>query len=169
MSILGVVLGVIGALAALLASLCGIIGGIPAAVLGLLAVLFGFLAWKKAKKGMAAIIIGAIAVILAVVLTIGSINSAKKQYDLVKANPDIAPTVAKYLDKAKLEFGYIGLMIGCTNPDEDKVLTEEVIALIKGELPKTAETSTTEPAADTEAPAEAPAAETEAPTAEAAQ
>ena len=153
MSVLGVVLGVIGALAALLSSICGIIGGIPAAVLGLLAVLFGFLAWRKSKKGIASIVIGVIALILAVVLTIGGINSAKYQYDQVKAHPEKAPTVAKYLDKARLEFGYIGLMLGSTSQEEDKILTEEVIALIKGETPKTAVTETAEPAAETEAPA----------------
>ena len=98
MSILGVIHGVIGALAALLAGLMGILSGIPAAVLGLLAVLFGFLARKK--------------------------------------------------------FGYIGLMMVSKTAEEDKIITEEVIALLKNELPKTAATETAEPAAETEAPAE---------------
>ena len=145
MSVLGFVLGLIGALAALLASLCGIIGGIPAVILGLLAAVFGFLAFKKSRKGIPAMIIGVIAVILAVVLTVGGINSAKYQYEQVKAHPEKAPTLAQHIDDAKLEFGYIGLMMVSTNPEEDKVITEEVISLIKGELPKTA---TTENAAD---------------------
>ena len=154
MSVLGVVLGMIAALGALLAALFGIIGGIPAAVLGLLAILLGFLARKKSRKGIPAIIIGVIAVVLAVAMTIGGINSAKYQYDQVKAHPEKAPTLAKHLDDAKLQYGFIGLMMVSTNPEEDKVITEEVLALIKGEIPKTAVTETAETVTETDAPAE---------------
>ena len=154
MTVLGVVLGVVGLVVALLAGLFGIIGGIPAVILGLLAVLFGFLARKKSRKGMISMIVGILVVILAVVMTIGGINGAKKQYEQVKANPEIAPTLAKHIDDAKLEFGYIGLMMVSTNAEEDKIITEEVIALIKGEAAKAAGTATAEPTAETEAPAE---------------
>ena len=154
MSVLGVVLGLVGLLAALLSSLCGIIGGIPAVILGLLAVVFGLLARKKGRKWIPAVAIGVIAVILAVVMTVGGINSAKFQYDQIKAHPEKAPTLAQHLDDAKLEFGYIGLMMVSTNPEEDKVITEEVIALLKGEAPKTAPAEAAEPVAETEAPSE---------------
>ena len=146
MSILGVVLGLVGALAAVFALLFGIIGGIPAAVLGLLAVLLGFLAWKKSRKGIPSVIIGVIAVILAVALTISGINAAKYQYDQVKAYPEKAPTLARHLDKAQLQFGYIGLMMVSKNPEEDKVITVVVLKLITGELPKTAAAETAMPA-----------------------
>ena len=146
MAILGIVLGIIGVLAALLAALMGILGGIPAAILGLLAGLFGFLAWKKSRKGISSIVIGSMAVVLAVVMTISGINSAKFHYDQVKAHPEKAPTLAMHLDDAKLEYGIIGLMLGSKTPEEDKVLTEEVIALIQDTLPKAAAAETTVPA-----------------------
>ena len=152
MSILGVVLGVVGALVALFGAIAGILGGIPAVILGLLAVLFGFLARKKSGKGIPAIVIGTLAVILAVVLMIGGINSAKYQYEQVKAHPEKAPTLAQRLDDVKLQYGYVGLMMVSTNPEEDKVITEEVLALIKAETPKTAATRMAEPATGTEAP-----------------
>ena len=146
MSVLGVVLGLIGGLAALLAGLAGIFGGIPAVVLGLLAGILGFLAWKKSRKGIPAIIAGFVAVILAVTMTIGGINSAKYHYDQVKAHPEKAPTLARHLDDAKLEYGFIGLMMVSKNPEEDKVITDEVLKLITGELPKTAAAETAMPA-----------------------
>ena len=138
MSILGVVLGLIGAVATILSLLLGIIGGIPAVILGLLAVTFGFLAWKKSRKGIPSIIIGFVAVILAVTLTISGINSAMYYYNQVKDHPELAPTLAKHLDDAKLQYGFMGLMMVSTDQEEDKVITEEVLALLKGEAPKTA-------------------------------
>ena len=146
MSILGVVLGLIGAVATILSLLLGIIGGIPAVILGLLAVTFGFLAWKKSRKGIPSIIIGFVAVILAVTLTISGINSAKYYYDQVKAHPELAPTLAKHLDDAKLQYSFMGLMMVSADQEEDKVITEEVLALLKGEAPKTAVADTAEPA-----------------------
>ena len=146
MSVLGCILGVVGLLAALFAGLAGILGGIPAAVLGLAAVLLGIFAKKKTGKGLPAIVIGILVVILAVVMTTGSINGAKFQMEQIKAHPEKAPTVAKYIDNAKVEFGYIGLMMVSDDPALSTPLTEEVLALLKNEAPKTAET--------TEAPAE---------------
>ena len=154
MSVIGVVLGIIGLIASLLAALAGIFGGIPAAVLGLLAVLLGYLSWKKSKKGIVSIAIGFIAVVLAVVLTVSGINLAKTQYEAVKAHPEKAPTLAKYLDNANLQYGVIGLMMVNTDPEEDKVITKEVIDLLEGKAPETAATETAETVTETEAPAE---------------
>ena len=150
MSILAVVLALIGGLGALLSMLTGIICGIPAVILGLLACILGFLAWKKSRKGVPAIFFGFIAVVLAVMLTVGGINSAKYQYDQVKAHPEKAPTLAQHLDDAQLQYGFIGLMMVSNDPEEDKAITEEVIALIKGELPKTAAAEQVEPVAEAE-------------------
>ena len=154
MSVLGVVLGIIGLIASLLAFLAGIFGGIPAAVLGLLAVLLGFLSWKKSGKGVVSIAIGFVAVVLAVVITVSGINLAKNKYEEVKANPEKAPTLAKYLDKAEVQYGVIGLMMVTTDPEEDKVITKEVIALLEGKAPTAAATETAETVTETEAPAE---------------
>ena len=46
--------------------------------------------------------------------------------------------------------GFIGLMMVSNDPEEDKAITEEVIALIKGELPKTAAAEQAEPVAEAE-------------------
>ena len=151
MSVLGVVLGLIGGLAALLSGLTGIFGGIPAVILGLLAGVFGFLTWKKTRKGVPAICVGFVAVILAVMLTVGGISAAKHQYDQVKAHPEKAPTLAGHLDEVELQYGLIGLMMVSGNPEEDKVITEEVLALITGELPKTADSQPAEPVTEAEA------------------
>lgn len=150
MSILAVVLALIGGLGALLSMLTGIICGIPAVILGLLACILGFLAWKKSRKGVPAIFFGFIAVVLAVMLTVGGINSAKYQYDQVKAHPEKAPTLAQHLDDAQLQYGFIGLIMVSNDPEEDKAITEEVIALITGELPKTAAAEPAEPVAEAE-------------------
>ena len=151
MSVLGVVLALIGGVAALIAGIAGIFGGIPAVVLGLLACVFGFLSWKKTRKGIPAIFFGFIAVVLAVALTVGSISGAKYQYDQVKAHPEKAPTLAKYIDDAELQYGFIGLMMVSKNPEEDKLITEEVLALLTGGLPKTAAAEPAEPVTEAEA------------------
>ena len=150
MSILAVVVALIGGLGALLSMLTGIICGIPAVILGLLACVLGFLAWKKTRKGVPAIFFGFIAVVLAVMLTVGGINSAKYQYDQVKAHPEKAPTLAQHLDNAQLQYGFIGLMMVSKNPEEAEAITEEVSALITGELPKTAAAEPAEPVAEAE-------------------
>ena len=160
MSVLGVILGIIGLLITILATVTGIIVGIPAAVLGLLAVLLGVLAKKKGKRGLPAIIIGVLAVVLAVVLTISGINSARFHWEQVKAHPEKAPTFAKYADKAKLEYSYLGFLILTSDADEAKLISDEIVALVKGEEPKTPAAADA-PAAEQEAPAseqEAPAA-----------
>ncbi len=153
MSLLGVVLGLIGVVAAFLSFLLGILGGIPAVILGLLAVAFGFLARKKSGRGVPAIILGVIVVVLAVAMTVSGINGAKTQYDLVKAHPEKAPTLAQHLDDAQLQFGFVGLMMVSKNQEEDKAITEEVLALLNSQLPKTA-ADPVEPVTETEAPTE---------------
>ena len=152
MGILGVILGIIGMAAALLAALLGIIGGVPAVILGLLAVLFGVLARKNARKGIPAIVIGIIVIVLAAVLTINGINSAKFNWEQVKANPEKAPTVAKYVDKVRPEFGFLGFLTVTQDPEELKLIGDEVKALLEGTEPKTP-VITEAPVTEKEAPA----------------
>ena len=73
--VLGIILGILGIVAALfLCLLTGVIGGVIAGILGLAAVLTGMAA-RKGGKGIGAIVAGALAIILAVVLTVGSVRT----------------------------------------------------------------------------------------------
>ena len=116
--ILGVVLGIFGILAALLLTLTtGIVGGGIAIILGLIAVLLGLKARKLGGKGIGAIIVGAIAVILAISMTVSSISAMKAmKTEAAKKNLDIA----KYIDKP-----YLGLMgVIMSLPKDEATLNE---------------------------------------------
>ena len=110
MSVLGVILGIVGIIAALLSAVLGIIGGIPAIILGLLAVLFGCLA-RRNRRGIPSIVIGVLVIVLAVALTFSGINSAKYYLNQVKANPEKAPVLARYADHVRLEYGFLGYLV----------------------------------------------------------
>jgi len=131
MSFLGVIFGLLGLVSSLLAPLTGMIGGIPAAFLGLLAVLFGFLARRKSKKGIPAIIIGIITVAAAVILTISGINSARYHFEKIKEDPSDMPVIARYIDKVRPEFGFLGFLTVTKDAEEVKQIGEEVKYLIE--------------------------------------
>lgn len=130
MSIAGIILGILGLLVSLLAALIGIIGGIPAAVLALLVILFGFLARRKANKGIPAIVIGVIALVSAVGLTIGGINTARSYSERLKSNLEQAPVLAQYVDQIKPEYGMLGFLTVTQDPEELKIIGEEVKVLL---------------------------------------
>ena len=107
--IAGIILAILGMAAAIfLPLLAGLIGGGVAAVFGLLAILFGALAIKGGRKGggITSIIAGVLAVILAVTMTMGSIEVLNKAKQQAKDNPN-TPLLAKYLDNPNL--GLIGI------------------------------------------------------------
>ena len=118
--ILGVVLGIFGILAALLLTLTtGIVGGGIAIILGLIAVLLGLKARKLGGKGIGAIIVGAIAVILAISMTVSSISAMKAmKTEAAEKNLEIA----KYIDKP-----YLGLMGVIMSLPKDEATLNELV------------------------------------------
>ncbi len=114
--VLGVVLGILGILIALLLTLLtGVIAGAVAVLLGLIAVLLGFQA-RKAGKGMGAIICGALAIILAVVLCVNTVTLFKELRRTAEES-GVAPLVAQYADRPAL--GVLGLVIGAVQDGVD--------------------------------------------------
>ena len=136
MSVVGVILGIIGMLASLLGGLTGIVFGIPAAVLGLLGILLGILARRKARKGIPSIVIGAIAIILAVALTLSGINMARQYKQQVEQNPSLAPVLSGYVDKVRPEYGFLGFLTVTKDEAEMKLISEEVKTLLENNTAK---------------------------------
>lgn len=91
MGILGVILGILAALCAVMATfMYGIAGGIAAGVLGAAAIALGILKRRKeGKGGLPSIVIGAIAIILAISMT-GAWSNVFRELHLkaVELKPD---------------------------------------------------------------------------------
>lgn len=106
--VLGIVLGILGIIIGLLLTFfAGVIAGGLAILLGILAIALGVSARKKSGKGMGAIVMGVIAVLLAVFMTVNTINTFKAMHDAAeKAKPD--SLVAKYCENPY--FGAIGII-----------------------------------------------------------
>ena len=146
--VLGIVLGILGILAAIfLCIFTGIIGGAIAGILGLAAFLIGLSA-RKYQKGFGAIIAGALALVLAVVLTIGSINTFKAIRNEASKYAEQAPLVVKSLDNPYL--GIIGMII---NLPKDEGSAQELVDqfhLVEEEMKKANNTTAaTEASAET--------------------
>ena len=108
--VLGIILGVLGVLIALLLSVfTGAIGGAVALLLGVGALLLGLFARKKSNRGIGAIIVGAIAIVLAISTTINSVNNFKALHKELEQYADEAPLVVKSFNQPYL--GLIGLML----------------------------------------------------------
>ena len=106
--VLGVVLGILGIAAAL--ALClftGIIGGIIAGALGLSAFLLGVTA-RKSNKGYGAIAAGALALVLAILLTVGSVRTFTEIQQEASNYADEAPLFVRSLSKPYL--GIVGMI-----------------------------------------------------------
>ena len=121
--VLGTILGVLGILAALLLCLmAGIIGGAVAGILGLAALLLGIFAMRKSDRGLGAVITGAIAIILAIALTVGVAglltNMKAKAVESGKA-----PLIEKYMSETNL--GLVGIVLKL--PTGDSGLMNQVM------------------------------------------
>ena len=107
--VLAVILGILGILAALLLCLLtGVIGGAIAGVLGLGALLIGILGKKGGGKGVGGIITGALAILLAVILTVTSIASLKLMKEKA-VEAGTAPLIEKYFDDPTM--GLLGVAL----------------------------------------------------------
>ena len=103
--VLAVILGILGILVALF--LC-LIGGAIAGVLGLGALLIGILGKKGGGKGVGGIITGALAILLAVILTVTSIASLKLMKEKA-VEAGTAPLIEKYFDDPTM--GLLGVAL----------------------------------------------------------
>ena len=120
--VLGLVLGILGIAAAL--ALClftGIIGGIIAGALGLSAFLLGASA-RKSNKGYGAIVAGALALMLAVLLTAGSVRTFTAIRQEASKYADEAPLFVKSLSKPYL--GIVGMIF---NMPKDEGTVQELV------------------------------------------
>ena len=121
--VLAVVLGILGILIALFATLlAGVVGGAIAGILGLAAVLIGFFGKKNGGKGIGGIIAGALAIILAVTMTVSSISTFKTLKEKAAEYAEEAPLVVKCLDNPSL--GMIGMI---ANLPKDEGTQQELI------------------------------------------
>ena len=120
--VLGVILGILGIVAALLLFFfVGVVGGIIAGLLGLAAVLIGLSA-RKHGKGTAAVVTGILAIILAVFLTLQSVSFYTGIRDKAEKYAEEAPLVVKYLDNP-----YLGLMGIIMNLPQDEGTAQELV------------------------------------------
>jgi len=168
MGIFGIVLGVLGIIAAAFATLMGgWIGGAFAILLGVAALALGFACRKKGGRGgMGAIVTGVIGVILAVALIFTTQNMMvelkSKLLEEIDQQASKHATVAKYCEMADTNTGLVGFVTSMASKvtDEDKDAFNEEIkdltALLSENTDNSGSKTTTETV--TEAPAE-PAAE----------
>ena len=117
---LGLVLGILGiAVALLLAFFTGAIGAGIAIILGIAAILLGISARRKSNKGMGAIVTGALAIILALVL-MTTVTSLFTEMRNKAKELGTAPLVAEYMDKPYL--GFLGMAMNL--PDDEGTAEE---------------------------------------------
>ena len=151
--VLGIILGIIGIMAAaLLSVLTGVIGGAVAGVLGLAALLLGIFAVKGGRRGggAAAVVAGVLAIILAVTMTYGTVGMLNEMKEKAKSNPN-TPLMAKYLDNPSM--GFLGIVLAISKDGEaEKTDTETLLKALNKEMDLLKET-TGAPAA-TAAPAQ---------------
>ena len=117
--VLGIILGIVGILAALvLVIFTGIIGGGIALSLGLAAIIVGISSKKNCGKGICAVFFGVIAVLISVVFTLGTIFLIKGlQQKAVYSGSELS----KYMNRP-----YLGLM-GIANDIPDSKNFNEVL------------------------------------------
>ena len=147
--VLGVVLGILGIAAAL--ALClftGIIGGIIAGALGLSAFLLGMSA-RKNSKGYGAVAAGALALVLAVLLTVGSVRTFTEIQQEASNYADEAPLFVRSLSKPYL--GIVGMIFSM--PKDEGTVQELVdqFHLIEDRLQASRATKEQKPSAAPEA------------------
>lgn len=175
MGVCGIILGIVGLIAAVAATLFfGWIGGAVAIVLGAVAIILGLLKRKKSgKSGVGAVVLGVLAVIVAVSLisTTGTMMSTLKTNLLKEIDQQESKhaTVAKYVEMADTNTGFMGFISSMAGKvsEEDKPAFEEEIKDLASLITESSgnsgsktpgEPAPAEPAAEpADAPAEEPA------------
>ena len=143
MGILGVVLAIIGLLIGFIGTvLFGKIAAIIAIVLGVLAGVLGILKRKKeGKGGIAAIVIGILAIILAFIMMTSTQTLVKTLKDeMIKASGDKYQIARKYADQADTDSGFYGfvssLILKAPEEEQDQLQKElsDVFALLNDSM-----------------------------------
>ena len=132
--VLGIVLGILGIAAALfLCLLTGWIGGAVALIFGVIALLLGIFAVKGGKKGggIGSIVVGVLAIILAVAMTFTTIGGLTEMKKLATAEE--TPLMAKYMDNPSLGFLGIVLNIGKDLEGKDQAAQDDLANKLKAE------------------------------------
>ena len=162
MRIFGVILGVLGVIAGLIATLClGWYGAVFAILLGAIGLVLGLLSRKKTGKGMGAIIIGAVAVIIAVSMIFSTQNMMTTLKDKLMSELNNEggkhPTVAKYVEMADTNTGFFGFItsMAAKVSEEDQAAFDEEIKDLTNVLTESSESSGSQ-ATSEPAPAEEP-------------
>ncbi len=129
----GILLGIAGIATALLTTLLfGVIGGAIALAFGIGAALLGIFARKQGGRGMGAIVAGALAIVLAFSLTLGSVNTLKAMKEAADVS-GVAPTFARCMDNPYM--GIAGVAAKAVNAtkgeDAAKTFQNEMEALQK--------------------------------------
>ena len=126
--VLGIILGIAGiGIALLMTLLFGVIAGAVAGALGIGAALLGFFARKRGKRGMGAIVAGALAIVLAISMTFASANTMKAMKEAAESS-GVAPTFAKYMDNP-----YLGIYAVAANTAKAEN-TDEAVKTIQKEM-----------------------------------
>ncbi len=144
---LGIFLGIVGILFAILPTLIrGVVGMGISVVLGIVAVLLGMGA-RKGGRGMGAIITGVIAVLLAVVMLFSSMNLVTRICDTMKdeitAQEQMTPEINDFIEGWKKQ-SYMGI-IPIINLANNKMLQTQFDAALK-KLSENAPAATATPA-----------------------
>ena len=158
MGVCGVILGILGLIAALVATLCfGWIGGAVAILLGAIALALGLLKRKKSGNGgIGAVILGAIAIVVAAAIipaTHSTMMTLKTNLlkEIDKQESKYA-TVAKYVGDADTNVGFIGFITSMAGK-----VTEEDRAAFEEEIKDLSKLLSEKSASDSQAPAAEPA------------
>ena len=114
--ILGIILALLGiAVALFLTFIFGAIGGGIALLLGLIGLILGIKARKAGGRGMGAIIVGAVAIVMAILLTVSSVGAITALRDTAeKSKP--GSLFAKYASKPYL--GLVGIVMNMPQDEE---------------------------------------------------
>jgi len=126
--VLGIILGAIGIIIAVtLCLLTGVIGGAVALILGLIALLLGISAVKGGKKGggIGSIVVGAIAILLAVIMTFTTVVLFKEMQRRANETPQ-TPLMAKYLNDPYT--GFVGMVLNMSKDNLNDAKAEELKA-----------------------------------------
>lgn len=130
--ILGFILGLLGIIVGLLLTvLAGWGAGALGILLGAIALLIGILGKVKGGKGIAAIIAGALAIIVAVVMSVGSATVCRQMHDeAVKLGT--VPMIVKYTENTSL--GILGITLAAANDNADTKQLETELNTIREHL-----------------------------------
>ena len=148
MSVLGVIFGIVAILASIMGIVVGLPGAVFAGVLGLAAVVIGILAKRKTNKGTRTIVVGAMAIVLAIVMASAG-TFTTKLIEQAKACPDKAPTIARYADKLNPSMALLSFYTCTENKEDIDLMTNELTALMK-DMEKTAPAAAEAPAVNAE-------------------